>query len=85
MSRRGYRGLAGNVPSGRDLGLVIGAGGGSLTLFEGVRSHGGAQPTTARAAATLVCPRRRAYKHVLQNLAVDKTDIPRWRRSRGWG
>jgi succinyl-CoA synthetase beta subunit len=37
-----HRGVAGNVREfDGDLGLVIGAGGGSLTLFDAVRQHGG--------------------------------------------
>jgi succinyl-CoA synthetase beta subunit/citryl-CoA synthetase large subunit len=37
-----HRGVAGNVVEFEgDLGLVIGAGGGSLTLFDAVRKHGG--------------------------------------------
>jgi succinyl-CoA synthetase beta subunit/citryl-CoA synthetase large subunit len=37
-----HRGVAGNVTEfAGDLGLVIGAGGGSLTLFDAVRAHGG--------------------------------------------
>ncbi len=37
-----HRGVAGNVVEfDGDLGLVIGAGGGSLTLFDAVRNHGG--------------------------------------------
>ena len=37
-----HRGVAGNVREFEgDLGLVIGAGGGSLTLFDAVRKHGG--------------------------------------------
>jgi succinyl-CoA synthetase beta subunit/citryl-CoA synthetase large subunit len=37
-----YRGVAGNVTEfDGNLGLVIGAGGGSLTLFDAVRAHGG--------------------------------------------
>jgi succinyl-CoA synthetase beta subunit/citryl-CoA synthetase large subunit len=37
-----HRGVAGNVTEfDGDLGLVIGAGGGSLTLFDAVRGHGG--------------------------------------------
>ncbi len=37
-----HRGVAGNVVGfDGDLGLVIGAGGGSLTLFDAVRKHGG--------------------------------------------
>jgi succinyl-CoA synthetase beta subunit len=38
-----HRGVAGNVTEfDGNLGLVIGAGGGSLTLFDAVRAHGGA-------------------------------------------
>jgi succinyl-CoA synthetase beta subunit/citryl-CoA synthetase large subunit len=37
-----HRGIAGNVVEfDGDLGLVIGAGGGSLTLFDAIRRHGG--------------------------------------------
>src|SRR5919198_2451010 len=37
-----HRGVAGNVVEfDGDLGLVIGAGGGSLTLFDAIRRHGG--------------------------------------------
>ena len=37
-----HRGVAGNlVEFDGDLGLIIGAGGGSLTLFDAVRNHGG--------------------------------------------
>ncbi|HEX6130414.1 MAG TPA: ATP-grasp domain-containing protein [Actinomycetota bacterium] len=37
-----HRGVAGNVREfDGDLGLIIGAGGGSLTLFDAVRKHGG--------------------------------------------
>ena len=37
-----HRGVAGNVVEfDGNLGLVIGAGGGSLTLFDAVRKHGG--------------------------------------------
>ena len=39
-----HRGVAGNVTEfGGTLGLVIGAGGGSLTLFDAVKKHGGDQ------------------------------------------
>src|SRR5919197_515602 len=44
-----HRGVAGNVTEfDGDLGLVIGAGGGSLTLFDAVRAHGG-RPAKYRA------------------------------------
>jgi succinyl-CoA synthetase beta subunit/citryl-CoA synthetase large subunit len=37
-----HRGVAGNVREfDGDLGLIIGAGGGSLTLFDAIRKHGG--------------------------------------------
>src|SRR5919202_5497520 len=40
-----HRGVAGNVTEfDGDLGLVIGAGGGSLTLFDAVRKYGGGPP-----------------------------------------
>jgi succinyl-CoA synthetase beta subunit len=42
VDAQSHRGVAGNVTEfDGDLGLVIGAGGGSLTLFDAVRAHGG--------------------------------------------
>src|ERR671921_246139 len=42
VDQQDHRGVAGNVTEfDGDLGLVIGAGGGSLTLFDAVRNHGG--------------------------------------------
>ncbi len=42
MDLADHRGVAGRVVEfDGDLGLVIGAGGGSLTLFDAIRSHGG--------------------------------------------
>jgi succinyl-CoA synthetase beta subunit len=42
MNAADHRGIAGNVVEfDGNLGLVIGAGGGSLTLFDAVRKHGG--------------------------------------------
>jgi succinyl-CoA synthetase beta subunit/citryl-CoA synthetase large subunit len=42
VNAQDHRGVAGNVVEfDGDLGLVIGAGGGSLTLFDAVRNHGG--------------------------------------------
>jgi succinyl-CoA synthetase beta subunit/citryl-CoA synthetase large subunit len=42
VDRQDHRGVAGNVTEfDGDLGLVIGAGGGSLTLFDAVRKYGG--------------------------------------------
>jgi succinyl-CoA synthetase beta subunit/citryl-CoA synthetase large subunit len=56
-----HRGVAGNVTEfDGNLGLVIGAGGGSLTLFDAVRAHGGkpanyceigGNPSVAKASA----------------------------------
>ena len=56
-----HRGVAGNVTEfDGNLGLVIGAGGGSLTLFDAVRKYGGkpanyceigGNPSVAKAAA----------------------------------
>lgn len=42
VNSKDHRGVAGNVVEfDGNLGLVIGAGGGSLTLFDAVRNHGG--------------------------------------------
>ena len=42
VDAKDHRGVAGNVTEfDGNLGLVIGAGGGSLTLFDAVRTHGG--------------------------------------------
>ena len=42
INAQDHRGVAGNVVGfDGDLGLVIGAGGGSLTLFDAIRKHGG--------------------------------------------
>src|SRR4051794_29003127 len=72
-----HRGVAGNVTEFEgNLGLVIGAGGGSLTLFDAVRAHGG-QPAdyceiggnpSVRKAAGLA-------KLVLQKPGVDKIAV----------
>ena len=72
-----HRGVAGNVTEfDGNLGLVIGAGGGSLTLFDAVRAHGG-QPAnyceiggnpSVRKAAGLA-------KLVLQKPGVDKIAV----------
>ena len=72
-----HRGVAGNVTEfDGDLGLVIGAGGGSLTLFDAVRAHGG-QP------GQLLRDRRQPVgrkacglaKLVLQKPGVDKIAV----------
>jgi succinyl-CoA synthetase beta subunit len=72
-----HRGVAGNVTEfDGDLGLVIGAGGGSLTLFDAVRSHGGrpanyceigGNPSVSKACGLA--------KLVLQKPGVDKIAV----------
>jgi succinyl-CoA synthetase beta subunit len=72
-----HRGVAGNVTEFEgDLGLVIGAGGGSLTLFDAVRAHGGrpanyceigGNPSVAKACGLA--------KLVLQKPGVDKIAV----------
>jgi len=72
-----HRGAAGNVTEfDGDLGLVIGAGGGSLTLFDAVRAHGGrpanyceigGNPSVAKACGLA--------KLVLQKPGVDKIAV----------
>src|SRR3954466_9484570 len=72
-----HRGVAGNVTEfDGDLGLVIGAGGGSLTLFDAVRAHGGkpanyceigGNPSVNKAAGLA--------KLVLQKPGVDKIAV----------
>ena len=72
-----HRGVAGNVTEfDGDLGLVIGAGGGSLTVFEAVRAHGGrpanyceigGNPSVAKACGLA--------KLVLQKPGVDKIAV----------
>jgi succinyl-CoA synthetase beta subunit len=72
-----HRGVAGNVTEfDGNLGLVIGAGGGSLTLFDAVRAHGGkpanyceigGNPDVAKTAGLA--------KLVLQKPGVDKIAV----------
>ena len=72
-----HRGVAGNVTEfDGDLGLVIGAGGGSLTLFDAVRAHGGrpanyceigGNPSVAKACGLA--------RLVLQKPGVDKIAV----------
>ena len=72
-----HRGVAGNVTEfDGNLGLVIGAGGGSLTLFDAVRAHGGSpanyceiggNPSVAKACGLA--------KLVLQKPGVDKIAV----------
>ena len=72
-----HRGVAGNLTEfDGNLGLVIGAGGGSLTLFDAVRAHGGAPANyceiggnpSVRKACGLA-------KLVLQKSGVDKIAV----------
>ena len=72
-----HRGVAGNVTEfDGNLGLVIGAGGGSLTLFDAVRAHGGrpanyceigGNPSVAKACGLA--------KQVLQKDGVEKIAV----------
>jgi succinyl-CoA synthetase beta subunit/citryl-CoA synthetase large subunit len=72
-----HRGVAGNVTEfDGNLGLVIGAGGGSLTLFDAVRAHGGSpanyceiggNPSVAKACGLA--------KLVLEKPGVDKIAV----------
>jgi succinyl-CoA synthetase beta subunit len=72
-----HRGVAGNVTEfDGNLGLVIGAGGGSLTLFDAVRAHGGdpanyceigGNPSVSKACGLT--------KLVLQKPGVDKIAV----------
>ena len=72
-----HRGVAGNVTEfDGDLGLVIGAGGGSLTLFDAVRAHGGRPASYCEWAATLRFARRAGLaKLVLEKPGVDKIAV----------
>src|SRR5246127_1668295 len=72
-----HRGVAGNVTEfDGNLGLVIGAGGGSLTLFDAVRAHGG-QPANyceigGNPSVNKACG---LAKLVLQKPGVDKIAV----------
>jgi succinyl-CoA synthetase beta subunit len=77
VDRQDHRGVAGNVTEfDGNLGLVIGAGGGSLTLFDAVRAHGGrpanyceigGNPSVAKASGLA--------KLVLQKPGVEKVAV----------
>jgi succinyl-CoA synthetase beta subunit/citryl-CoA synthetase large subunit len=72
-----HRGVAGNVTEfDGDLGLVIGAGGGSLTLFDAVRAHGG-RPANYCEIGGNPSVRKTAglAKLVLQKPGVDKIAV----------
>ena len=72
-----HRGVAGNVTEfDGDLGLVIGAGGGSLTLFDAVRAHGG-KPANYCEIGGNPCVRKACglAKLVLEKPGVDKIAV----------
>ena len=72
-----HRGVAGNVTEfDGDLGLVIGAGGGSLTLFDAVRAHGGKPGNYCEIGGNpSVREGRGLTKLVLQKPGVDKIAV----------
>jgi succinyl-CoA synthetase beta subunit/citryl-CoA synthetase large subunit len=82
-----HRGVAGNVTEfDGNLGLVIGAGGGSLTLFDAVRAHGGrpadyceigGNPSVAKAAglAKLVLSKPGVEKIAVMMSIVSNTRV----------
>src|ERR1700756_2857994 len=72
-----HRGVAGNVTEfDGNLGLVIGAGGGSLTLFDAVRAHGGAPANYCEIGGTpSVAKACGLAKLVLQKPGVDKIAV----------
>jgi succinyl-CoA synthetase beta subunit len=72
-----HRGVAGNVTEfDGDLGLVIGAGGGSLTLFDAVRSHGGTPANYCEIGGNpSVSKARNLTKLVLSKPGVDKIAV----------
>ena len=73
-----HRGVAGNVTEfDGDLGLVIGAGGGSLTLFDAVRAHGGRPANYCEIGGNPSVEQGRPAwrKLVLQKPGVDKIAV----------
>jgi succinyl-CoA synthetase beta subunit/citryl-CoA synthetase large subunit len=72
-----HRGVAGNVTEfDGDLGLVIGAGGGSLTLFDAVRAHGGRPANYCEIGGNPSVRKARGLaKLVLQKPGVDKIAV----------
>jgi succinyl-CoA synthetase beta subunit/citryl-CoA synthetase large subunit len=72
-----HRGVAGNVTEfDGDLGLVIGAGGGSLTLFDAVRRHGGRPANYCEIGGNpSVSKAKNLTKLVLQKPGVDKIAV----------
>src|SRR3954468_9808132 len=72
-----HRGVAGNVTEfDGDLGLVIGAGGGSLTLFDAVRAHGGDPANYCEIGGNPSVRKAKGLaKLVLQKPGVDKIAV----------
>jgi succinyl-CoA synthetase beta subunit/citryl-CoA synthetase large subunit len=72
-----HRGVAGNVTEfDGNLGLVIGAGGGSLTLFDAVRRHGGKPANYCEIGGNpSVSKAKNLTKLVLQKPGVDKIAV----------
>jgi succinyl-CoA synthetase beta subunit len=72
-----HRGVAGNVTEfDGDLGLVIGAGGGSLTLFDAVRKYGGKPANYCEIGGNPSVKKAKGLaKLVLQKEGVDKIAV----------
>ena len=72
-----HRGVAGNVTEfDGNLGLVIGAGGGSLTLFDAVRRHGGRPANYCEIGGNpSVSKAKNLTKLVLEKPGVDKIAV----------
>ncbi len=72
-----HRGVAGNVTEfDGDLGLVIGAGGGSLTLFDAVRKYGGRPANYCEIGGNPSVKKAKGLaKLVLQKPGVDKIAV----------
>src|SRR4051794_21543677 len=72
-----HRGVAGNVTEfDGDLGLVIGAGGGSLTLFDAVRNQGGSPANYCEIGGNPSVKKAKGLaKLVLQKPGVDKIAV----------
>jgi succinyl-CoA synthetase beta subunit len=72
-----HRGVAGNVTEfDGNLGLVIGAGGGSLTLFDAVRSYGGKPANYCEIGGNpSVSKAKNLTKLVLSKPGVDKIAV----------
>jgi succinyl-CoA synthetase beta subunit/citryl-CoA synthetase large subunit len=72
-----HRGVAGNVTEfDGNLGLVIGAGGGSLTLFDAVRAHGGDPANYCEIGGNPSVRKAKGLaKLVLQKPGVDKIAV----------